>query len=89
LQKYVGEYKFQYPETRQVISFENGKLMMLEPGFPKAELFAESETGFFLKSADVQLRFVKDENGAVTGVTVYQGDSTLYEMMEGQKIKYR
>lgn len=35
---------------------------------PKAELFAASETEFFLKTADVQVRFVADARGRATGL---------------------
>jgi len=55
--------------------------------FPETEMFAESETNFFLKTADIQFKFVKDTNGAVTNLIVHQGDGTLYEVMTGQKIK--
>lgn len=87
LDKYVGQYRVQYPPTSYTITNENGKLMVLESNFPKAEMFAESETDFFLKTADIQFKFVKDTNGAVTGFIVHQGDSTLYEVVTGQKIK--
>ncbi|HYE73894.1 MAG TPA: serine hydrolase [Blastocatellia bacterium] len=87
LDKYVGEYEFQYPPVTYTVTNENGKLMLLEPGYPKTEMFAESETNFFLKTYDGQFKFVKDANEEVTGVMVYQGDSTLYEVMEGKKIK--
>lgn len=50
-------------------------------------MFAESETDFFLKTYDVQIKFVKDVNGAVTDVIVHQNDNTLYEVMNGQKIE--
>lgn len=87
LDRYVGEYRFQYPKTTYAISKENGKLFLEEPGFPKAEMFAESETHFFLKTYDVQITFEEDANGSVTGMTVYQGDSTLYEVIKGQRIR--
>jgi hypothetical protein len=60
---------------------------VLEAGYPKAEMFAESETDFFLKTYDIQFKFVKDTNGVVTGLIVHQGDGTLFEVMTGQKIK--
>ncbi|MBK8147250.1 MAG: serine hydrolase [Acidobacteria bacterium] len=85
IDKYVGQYDFQYPQTTYTITNENGKLMLLEPGFPKDEMFAESETEFFSKTFDVQIKFILDSNGTVTGVKVNQGDSTLYEVMEGRK----
>lgn len=87
LDKYVGQYQVQLPPTSYTITNENGKLMVLETGFPKAEMFAESETDFFLKTADIQFKFVKDANAVVTGFIVHQGDSTLYEIITGQKIK--
>ncbi|MCU0238966.1 MAG: serine hydrolase [Pyrinomonadaceae bacterium] len=87
LEKYVGEYKFQYPETSYTITVENGKLMMFEPGYPKDEIFAESENEFFSKIFDVQIKFVKDANGKVTGVIAYQSDNTLFEVVEGKKVK--
>ncbi len=87
LDKYVGQYQVQFPPTSYTITNENGKLMVLESGYPKAEMFAESETDFFLKTYDIQFKFVKDTNGVVTGFIVYQGDSTLYEVITGQKIK--
>jgi CubicO group peptidase (beta-lactamase class C family) len=87
LNKYVGEYQAQFPPTRYTITNENGKLMMLESGYPKAEMFAESETDFFLKTEDIQFKFVKDASGAVTEMIVHQGDGTLYEVVTAQKIK--
>lgn len=87
LDKYVGEYRFQYPPTTFIITNENGKLTAQRNADPKTEMFAESETKFFLKTEDIQFTFVKDTNGVVTGLIVHQGDGTLYEVMTGQKIK--
>nr|HMS41814.1 serine hydrolase [Pyrinomonadaceae bacterium] len=87
LEKYVGEYQAQFPPTNYTIVLENGKLIFTEIGFIKAEMFAESETDFFLKTADLQIKFDKDTNEAVTGFTVYQGDGTLYEIVKAQKVK--
>jgi CubicO group peptidase (beta-lactamase class C family) len=87
LDKYVGEYQFQYPPASVTITNENGKLMAKRDAEPKAETFAESETKFFLKTEDIQYTFVRDANGAVTGLIVDQGDGTVYEYLVGQKIK--
>jgi CubicO group peptidase (beta-lactamase class C family) len=75
LNKYVGRYRLAQIEPNLIltISNENGKLMGQPTGQPKAELFAESETNFFLKVADIQLTFIKDAQGKVTGVVVHQG----------------
>ena len=85
LDKYVGEYKFQQPTTTIVVTNENGKLFQKRNTEPKFEMFAESDNKFFLKNEDIQLTFVKDANGAVTGLLVHQGDGTLYEMITGQR----
>jgi uncharacterized protein YneR len=37
------------------------------------ELFAESEGKFFLKTADVQVTFVRDDGGPVTHLVLRQG----------------
>lgn len=87
LEKYVGEYQAQFPPTNYTIAIENGKLIFTEIGFIKAEMFAESETDFFFKTADFQIKFVKDVSGTVTGFVVHQGDGTLYETVNAQKIK--
>jgi CubicO group peptidase (beta-lactamase class C family) len=87
LDKYVGQYRIQLPPTNFTITNENGKLMALRDAEPKVEMFAESETKFFLKNEDVQFTFVKNANGEVTGLIVDQGDGTLFEVMTGQKIK--
>lgn len=87
LEKYVGEYQAQFPPTNYNITIENGKLMFNEINFLKTEMFAESEIDFFLKAADMRIKFVKDANGTVTGFIVDQGDGTLYPIMNAQKIK--
>ncbi len=61
--------------------------MLLEPGFPKDEMFVESETEFFSKTYDVQIRFATDTNGVVNSMIVYQGDSTPYEVVNTQRKK--
>ena len=52
-------------------------------GQNKVEIFAESESKFFLTVVDAQLEFVNDETGKVTKVILYQGG----QKMEGTKIK--
>ena len=87
LEKYVGEYTFTHPKTTIVVTSENGKLFQKRGGENKFELFAESDSKFFLRNEDVQLTFIKDATGTVTGLRVDQGDGTLYEFMDGQKVK--
>lgn len=87
LNKYVGEYKFTHPQTTILVTNENGKLFQKRNSEAKVEMFAESDTKFFLINEDIQLTFIKDPDGIVTGVKVDQGDGTVYEYINGQKVK--
>ncbi len=69
---YLGEYEIR-PGFVLTLSREGDKLWMQATGQKRAELFAESETSFFLKEADVQLMFVKDASGKVTHLILRQG----------------
>ena len=44
-------------------------------GQPKFELFAETETRFFLKAIDAQVEFFTDGSDAVAHLVIHQGDS--------------
>jgi len=72
LKPYVGEYEMQ-PGRILSITLENGSLWGQPSGQEKRQLFAESQTKFFLKDLDVQLTFRKDPKGAVTGMLMQQG----------------
>ncbi len=75
LQHYVGTYEL-LPGFDLVITLENGHLMSQATGQAKVELFALSETKFFLKAEPVEVEF--GPNGAGTyGLTVYQGGQKL------------
>jgi len=69
---YAGQYQLA-PNFIINITNENGKLTLQAAGQPKNELFAESETDFFLKTIDAQIKFVKDAEGKVTGLVLRQG----------------
>ena len=87
LEKYVGEYKAEKPSTTIIITNENGKLFQKRGTEAKQEMFAESDSKFFLKTEDIQLSFVKDTQGAVSDLRVDQGDGTIYESITVQKVK--
>jgi CubicO group peptidase (beta-lactamase class C family) len=79
---YAGEYEIA-PGFVLAVFREGDKLWMQATGQSRAELFAESETAFFLKVADIQLSFVKDESGKVTHLILRQGGFDT----EAKKIK--
>ncbi len=47
--------------------------MLQATGQEQLEMFAETETKFFLKVNDAQIEFVKDPTGKVTKILLNQG----------------
>ena len=82
LKTYVGDYEMG-PERILHITLEEGSLWGQPGTQQKRQLFAESQTKFFLKDADIQLTFQKDAKGNVTGLQLVQRGNPS----EGKKIK--
>jgi len=75
LEQYVGQY--QYNPTRVLtVTRESNKLLVDIPRKHKSELFAESESKFFLKESPVQVTFFKDD-GQVTDMDVVADGQTV------------
>jgi CubicO group peptidase (beta-lactamase class C family) len=75
LDTYVGEYQLGPVLTLKIERGPEG--LTLEPtGQSKTQLYAETETDFFLNVVDATLKFVKDENGKVTGLEFTQAGRT-------------
>ena len=72
LEQYVGRYQIA-PDFILTVTLEGNQLMTQATGQNKLEVFAESETRFFLKVVDAQLTFAKGEDGKVSHVTLHQG----------------
>ena len=71
IEAYVGDYRFDFG-LLMTFTNENGRLMMKAGPQPKVEFFPESENKFFMKVADVQVEFNKNDSGKVNGITLYQ-----------------
>jgi CubicO group peptidase (beta-lactamase class C family) len=71
LAKYAGTYALA-PDVDVTMTVEGGRLMTQITGQPKFELFAESESKFFLKVVEAQVEFFTDANGAVTHLVIHQ-----------------
>ena len=71
LKAYVGEYQMDAERTLTV-TLENGYLYGQPTGQGKRQIFAESQTKFFLKDLPVELTFQKDAKGAVTTMIMDQ-----------------
>ena len=75
---YVGKYELQGPAWTIVnIMKEDGKLMAQPAGQPKAELFPESETRFFLRLQEAEVNFSRNEQGKVEQFTLQQRGQTI------------
>ena len=72
---YVGDYLVG-SRTCTVVR-EGDKLLLVAPGWMKAEAFPESETKFFLRAMDAQMTFVRNEKGEVTGFVFEMGNRTM------------
>lgn len=78
LQRYVGTYGMDAPPGfTNHITLEADQLMTQVDGQPKVPLFAESETRFFLKVAEVEIEFVKDDRGEISGLIIHQNGVDL------------
>jgi CubicO group peptidase (beta-lactamase class C family) len=73
LETYTGVYEIS-PEFTFTVTNEGQKLFLQATGQEKLELFAETETKFFLKVNDALLEFVKDNAGKVTKISLMQGN---------------
>ncbi len=71
LNTYAGVYEIQ-PGFNLTMTVEGGHLMSQATGQQKFELFAESPTKFFLKVVDAQVEFIKDAEGKVNSLFLYQ-----------------
>jgi hypothetical protein len=72
------------PDRILTLTLDNGSLWGQPTEQPKRQLFAETETKFFLKDLDVQITFQKDPKGKVTGMLMDQANRPQREL---KKIK--
>lgn len=82
LKQYVGEYQLA-PNFSITISLGENGLTGQATGQPPFNLYAEKENVFFLKVVEAKVEFVKDANGNVAELILYQGGQQLH----GKKIK--
>jgi len=76
LADYVGTYQMA-PDFNNVIAIKDGHLTSKLGKQPEIDLFAESETKFFLKVVDAQIEFFRDPTThAVTRLVIYQNGTT-------------
>lgn len=79
---FVGEYELQ-PGFVMTVTTEGNRLFTQATGQSKVEVYAESETKFFLKVVDAQIEFLKGSEGKFGTLVLYQGG----RRMEAKRIK--
>jgi CubicO group peptidase (beta-lactamase class C family) len=84
LKRYVGTYASS-AGPNVMITLDREHLFAQMSGQQRLQLFAQSETSFFMKAVEVQLDFVKDSSGAVTQLVSHQGgrDTIAKRINEG------
>ncbi|MBK8517277.1 MAG: serine hydrolase [Saprospiraceae bacterium] len=82
LDTYVGDYELE-PNFILTVTKEKNRLMTQATGQGKIEIFAETETKFFVKVMDAQLEFIKGVSGKVEKLILTQGG----RKMDAKKIK--
>ena len=82
LDQYVGEYELQ-PGFTITFTREGNRLFTQATGQARFEVFAESQTKFFLKIVDAQVEFIPDADGKFNKLILYQGGQKL----EAKRIK--
>lgn len=68
----VGEFELA-PGFVLAVTREGDQIFGQATGQPKAELFPESESRFFLKVVDAQIDFERGPDGKATGLVLHQG----------------
>jgi nitroreductase len=69
---YIGRYKLN-EEMDVIVTKEGAHLFVQATGQAKIEIFPEKKDAFFLKVADIQISFVRSEEGQVTELIIHQG----------------
>jgi len=78
LESYIGTYQLN-PEITVRILKENDRLVLVAPDSSKINLYAETETDFYVKGIYLFLKMQKNDVGRVTGFHVeqFQGEAFL------------
>lgn len=76
LQTYVGKYEVA-PKVFADITQEGNQIFVQITGQPKFDLFPYEETKFSLKVMDAQIEFIKDTDGQVNELILFQGKNKV------------
>ncbi|HEU0299289.1 MAG TPA: serine hydrolase, partial [Longimicrobium sp.] len=70
LARYAGEYELAPGQSAYVRLEDGGTMTLRVPGNVRFRMYAESDSGFFLKRAPWRMRFTRDASGGVAGAVL-------------------
>lgn len=76
MQPFVGEYQLM-PGFNITVRLEGLQLVCQATGQPEFEIFAQSETRFFLKVVDAEIEFYPNPDGSVPKMVLFQAGQEL------------
>ncbi len=82
LESYIGVYELM-PTFKITITKEGKQLKAQATGQPMLDILAKSSDTFYLKEVAAQIQFIKDENGAIESLTLFQNG----QEMNGKKVE--
>tara|TARA_R110000765_G_scaffold140504_1_gene241073 strand:- start:15 stop:1775 length:1761 start_codon:yes stop_codon:yes gene_type:complete len=82
LESYIGVYELM-PTFKITITKEGKQLKAQATGQPMLDILAKSNDTFYLKEVAAQIQFIKDENGAIESLTLFQNG----QEMNGKKVE--
>jgi hypothetical protein len=81
LKSYIGKYQSENNDVKTV-QIEDMRIYVIHDNGNKNEVFPYEEDNFFVKKADVQLKFNKEKNEIVGFTETYNGKETYYIKIE-------
>jgi hypothetical protein len=82
LESYIGIYELM-PSFKITITKEGTQMKAQATGQPIADIYPKSNDEFYLKVVPAQIIFIKDENGKIESLTLFQNGQEL----NGKKIE--
>lgn len=76
LEKHVGVYQLA-PSFSVAVTREKQQLYVQATGQPKFEIYPSSETEFYLKVVNAQIKFHRDPDGSTASMTLFQGGQEM------------
>jgi CubicO group peptidase (beta-lactamase class C family) len=73
---YVGQYQLA-DRTNFTVTKQGDRLMIRQQQESEIELFSESSTRFFTKAVDAEVAFIKNKDGEVIQMNIYQDGQTV------------